>query len=47
MKINWMPRAVESFFKIGDFLEENFGEKQTDKFIEQVGITIERIEKQP
>ncbi|MDF1548237.1 MAG: type II toxin-antitoxin system RelE/ParE family toxin [Bacteroidales bacterium] len=47
MKINWMPRAVESFFKIGDFLEETFGEKQTDKFIEQVRITIERIEKQP
>jgi plasmid stabilization system protein ParE len=47
MKINWMPRAVQSFFQIGDFLEENYGEKQTDEFIEQVGKTIERIEKQP
>lgn len=46
MKVNWMPRAVKSFFKIGDFLEENFGEKQTDEFIQQVGRTIERIQKQ-
>jgi len=42
-----MPRAVASFFQIGDYLEKNFGTKQTDKFIEQVGKTIERIEKMP
>jgi plasmid stabilization system protein ParE len=47
MKINWMPRAMSSFFQIGDYLEENFGPKQTDKFIDEVGKTIERIEKNP
>jgi plasmid stabilization system protein ParE len=47
MKINWMPRAIWSFFQIGDYLEENFGPEQTEKFIDQVDKTIERIEKNP
>jgi len=47
MKINWMPRAISSFFQIGDYLEENFGPKQTDKFIDDLRTVTERINKQP
>ncbi len=47
MKISWMPRAVMSFFKISDYLEEKHGKKKADEFVAQVKKTIKRIEKQP
>ena len=42
-----MPKALKSFFKISDYLEEKHGKKRADEFIGQVKKTIESIEKQP
>ncbi len=47
MKINWMPRAVQSFFQITDYIEDEFGTSHANKFIDKVGKTIDQIEQNP
>lgn len=47
MKIVWSKRALKSFFKVADYLQEEWGETIVKKFADDVDKAIAQIQETP
>ena len=47
MTVIWTQRALKSYFKVADYLQEEWGEKVVNNFTAKVQKVIEQIEKMP
>ncbi len=47
MKVSWTHKAIKSFNKIVDFLDERWTKKEIDAFAEQTDKVIEQISENP
>ncbi len=47
MKVIWTQRALTSYFKVADYLKEEWGEKVLNSFEVKVHNVIEQIEEMP
>ena len=47
MKVIWTPTALKSYFKIFNFLNENWTKKEVENFVNQTDKIIEQIAKNP
>ncbi len=47
MKIIWTPKALQSYFKIFNFLNEKWTKKEVEKFVNQTENIIEQIAENP
>jgi len=47
MKVTWTQRALKSYFKVADYLNEEWGDKVLQNFETKVQTIIEQIEEMP
>ncbi|MCD6598013.1 MAG: type II toxin-antitoxin system RelE/ParE family toxin [Bacteroidales bacterium] len=47
MTIIWTQRALKSYFKVADYLQEELGERVVNDFTTEVQKVIEQIDKMP
>ena len=47
MKIIWTPKALQSYFKIFNFLNEKWTKKEVEAFVNQTDKIIEQIAENP
>lgn len=47
MKVNWTPRAIQTFEKILTWLQENWTQREVDALIDQTEKIIKQIQQNP
>jgi len=47
MKISWTPTALATYFKVCDYIEQEFDNKSTNDFITKTNKVLELIAKEP
>jgi len=47
MKVIWTPKALQSYFKIFNFLNERWTKKEVENFVNQTDKIIEQIAENP